>query len=137
MKVLVKIPYSNPGETTTKIRLSFPFVIRKIWGYREDVGLKNNPNQIYAFPTLNQPDGFGGNVYSSLDIGFVAEIGNRTTVALEMTQSAGLSFSIFLIIDAVDSTFKVYAETLTMTSSLSYADFYAFPYGGYYGRVDL
>lgn len=117
--------------------ISFPFVVREIRGYRESNGLSDNPNQIYAFPTT-QERGFPSNVYSSLEIGFMAEIGNRTQVGLQMQQHSGVDFSILLVMDVVDCTFKLDVEELN-TSFLKpyYYDFYAYPDGGYYGRVNL
>ena len=117
--------------------LGFPFVVRQMWGYREAKGLSDNPNQIYGFPT-NQEPGLPANVYASLNIGFMSVIGNRTQVGLEMEQSLSTDFSIMLVMDVVDCTFKLGAEEYnTRSVKPLYYDFYAYPDGGYYGRVDL
>lgn len=124
-------------RNTLNCWLCFPFVVRQMWGYRESLGLSDNPNQIYAFPTT-QERGLPANVYSSLNIGFMGVIGNRTEVGLQMEQDLANDFSIMLVMDVVDCTFKLGAEELNSRDVRPYYyDFYAYPDGGYYGRVNL
>lgn len=55
-----------------------------------------------------------------------------------MEQSFSTDFSIMLVMDVVDCTFKLGAEELnTYDLKPYYYDFYAYPDGGYYGRVNL